>query len=688
MLFALLALLAVGTAAPLAAAPQARKKADPKTLLPEFRKWLEEDVVYIITQKERDVFLQLDSDRERSMFIDAFWKQRDPEPATSDNEFKTEHYRRLAYANQNFGRDSPGPGWRSDMGRIYITLGEPKQIDKFENMSELFPIQVWFYEGMTEFGLPNAFNVVFFKRNGIGAYELYSPVRDGPQNLLTQYTGDMTNYETAYAQIMQVEPLVADVSINLVPGEGTIGISPSMSNEILLRSKIPAAPRVKVRDEYAEKLLKYKGVIDVDYTSNYIDSDALIRIYRDDAGLAFVHYLVEPKKLSFEPLQTGVFHAEIEVNGKVADAGGRTIYQFDRKAPIDLTRDQLAKVSTKLFSYQDLFPLIPGKYTINLLWKNTVSREFTSVEANLLVPGPKDFGMSEPVAANRIDRNSQYRGSNKSFLVGGVQLVPSPRNDFQAGETLYLQFQLRNVPAEVLSGGSVSYDIYRGEEKVQSLTRTFREIPDPAAILEAFPLGSLTSAYYRIHVAVRDASGGERVAADTPFYISPVASLPRPWVMSLPLPAPNDPAIDNIIGNQYFNAGDIAKARPLLESATRRRPEAAGFALDYARLLAQAGEPAAVLDTVRPFIGDARRFDFLQIAGEASAALGQHAEAVAYFKEYLAHFGASISVLNAVGESSLALGDKAEALVAWEKSLELEPNQPKLKERVKTLKEK
>lgn len=686
LLFALLALLA-GPAALAAVAPQAKKKVDPKSLLPEFRKWLEEDVVYIITPKERDVFLQLDADRERSMFIEAFWKQRDPDPRTAENEFKTEHYRRLTYANQNFGRDSPGPGWRSDMGRIYITLGEPKQIDKFENMNELFPIQVWFYEGMTEFGLPNAFNVVFFKRGGIGAYELYSPVRDGPQNLLTQYTGDMTDYETAYAQIMQVEPLIADVAINLVPGEGTIGISPSMSNEILLRSKIPAAPRVKVRDEYAEKLLKYKGVIEVDYTANYIDSDALLRVFRDAAGLAFVHYLIEPKKLSFTERSSDAFHAEVEVNGKIADAAGRTIYQFDRKAPIDMNRDQLAKISSKLFSYQDLFPLIPGKYTVNILWKNAVSREFTSVEANLLVPGPAEFAMSEPVTAHRINRDSAYRGSNKAFLVGGVQLVPSPRNDFQAGDTLYFHFQLRNVPAEILSGGSVTYDIYRGEEKVQSLARTFREIPDPAAILEAFPLSNLTSAYYRIHVAVRDAAGQERVAADTQFYISPMASLPRPWVMSFPLPPSNDPLLDNIVGNQYFNAGDVAKARPLLESAARRRPEAAGFALDYARLLAKAGEPAAVLDTVRPFIADERRFDFLQIAGEASAALGRHEDAVAYFKEYLAHFGASIAVLNAAGESSLALGDKAGALVAWEKSLELEPNQPKLKERVKTLKE-
>ena len=106
------------------AAPQ--KKPTAKDLPPQFRKWLTEEVVYIITPKERDVFLQLESDRERKIFIDAFWKQRDPDLSTEENEFKTEHYRRIAYANQWFGRDVPGAGWRTDMGRIYIILGEPK----------------------------------------------------------------------------------------------------------------------------------------------------------------------------------------------------------------------------------------------------------------------------------------------------------------------------------------------------------------------------------------------------------------------------------------------------------------------------------------------------------------------------------------------------------------------------------
>jgi GWxTD domain-containing protein len=173
---------ALAAAAALELPAQTKKSA--KDLPPVYRKWLTEDVVYIITPREKDVFLQLENDKQRETFIEAFWKVRDPNPTTPENEFKTEHYRLIAYANKTFGKDSPGPGWRSDMGRIYITLGEPQQIDRQENLSNIQPITIWFYNGLAEYGLPGSFSVVFYRKMGTGPYELYSPINDGPQELL------------------------------------------------------------------------------------------------------------------------------------------------------------------------------------------------------------------------------------------------------------------------------------------------------------------------------------------------------------------------------------------------------------------------------------------------------------------------------------------------------------------------
>jgi GWxTD domain-containing protein len=96
-----------------------------KELETPYRKWLNEDVAYIITDEERAAFKRLQTDEEREQFIEQFWLRRDPTPDTVENEFKEEHYRRIAYANENFA--SGIPGWKTDRGRIYITYGPPDE---------------------------------------------------------------------------------------------------------------------------------------------------------------------------------------------------------------------------------------------------------------------------------------------------------------------------------------------------------------------------------------------------------------------------------------------------------------------------------------------------------------------------------------------------------------------------------
>src|SRR5215469_15152470 len=110
--------------------PSACAARDAKALPVHYREWLQKDVLYIISNQERDAFLQLSSDAARDEFIQHFWEIRNPTPGSPDNPYKIEHYRRLEYATQYFGHVSHTEGWRTDMGRIYITLGEPQQRQK------------------------------------------------------------------------------------------------------------------------------------------------------------------------------------------------------------------------------------------------------------------------------------------------------------------------------------------------------------------------------------------------------------------------------------------------------------------------------------------------------------------------------------------------------------------------------
>ena len=656
-----------------------------KNLPARYKTWLTEEVVYIIAGKEKEVFLQLSTDMERDAFIRAFWKQRDPNPNTPENEFQIEHYRRIAYANNWFGKDSPAPGWKSDMGRIYIQLGEPKSIDRIENKTELRNMVIWYYQGMMEFGLPNAFNVLFFKRDFTGDYELYSPVRFGPQYLMIDYDGDMTDYETAYLALQNIEPAIADLSLNLIPGESS-GYSPSMSSEMLITSKIPTAPIKKVNVQYAEKMLRYKDMVEIDYTANFVESSKVVAVVRHPAaGCYFVHYLIEPKKLTFEQYNDK-FYTTLEVFGNVTDTQGRSVFQFNKTIPVELNQTQMGKIRDKLFSFQDMFPLIAGKYKLTVLMKNTVSREFTSMESDIEIPEKPAAGIASLLLANKMIDNSSYRGQGKPFLIGSQQLVPSPRNDFIVGDTLYLFFQLPALGGELKEQGSLQFDILKDNVSVVSLLKKISEYPGLPDVIEKFPLAALNAANYVMRVTLLSPQGKNLDMEESDFYITPMATLPRPWVMSVPLPSITAPQYWNDLGNQYLNVKDLTQARMLIEKAYHLSPQTPGFAMDLCRVLIEMKDfQQAKTIALLPFKNQGKN-EFLPVLAQTSQALGQYSEAIDYYNQHIAHFGGSAKVLNALGECLLALGNTAEAVQAWEKSLKIDPKQEKLKEKVAALK--
>jgi len=668
-----------------------QNKRSPKDLPPQYRRWLEEEVVYIITPKERDVFLQLGLDRERNIFIEAFWKQRDPNPNTLENEFKKEHYRRIDYANQWFGKDSPGPGWRTEMGRIYIILGEPHSIEKYESLTEVFPTIIWFYQGQVEYGLPDAFSVVFFKKSGIGEYELYSPVKYGPQFLMPNYMGDMQDYQGAYFDLLEIEPNIASVSLSLIQGE-TSGFvpTPSIASEVLLSAKIPAAPYEKVKDDYAEKLLRYKDIIEVDYTANYIDSDFLLQAARDDSGTFFVHYLIEPKRLSVE--QSGQkFQTVLEINGQVTDPEGKMIFQFNRTAPLDLDQSRMDRIQSKLFSFQDIFPLVEGQYKFSALLKNKVSKEFTSIEQDIVIPNPAQMQMSPLVLANRVQKDPEDKRRKKAFLIGGIQFVPSPRNDFSRDDNLYLTFQVTRLKEDLRESGFLEYSIIRensaDSEKVFSFIREIKEYADPMNFYEEISLKDLAPAHYMIRVALLNKSREEVLARESHFYISQFASIPRPWILSLSGQPSDHPLYLNILGNQLLNKKAIPEARALLESAHQKNPNSPEFAQDFGRVLFLVKDYQGAKNVALPFYSRGKN-EFLGLLGQSCQALGEFEEAISYYKACLTHFGTNINILNFIGECYFRMGNMEEALVAWEKSLEINSKQESIKKLVDSLRQK
>jgi GWxTD domain-containing protein len=657
-----------------------------KDLSPVFRKWLEEEVVYIITPTEKEVFLQLENDRERTQFIEAFWKYRDPNPTTPENEFKEEHFQRIKYANQYFGKEGPGAGWRSAMGRIYIILGEPGYIERYENMSEVFPMVIWSYSARPELGLNQAFEVAFFKRDGIGEFELYSPIRFGPQELLIHYKGDRSDYLSAYRELMRIEPSIADTSLTLLSGERTFVASPSLASEVLLYSTIPSAPHKLVEDAWAEKLLAYKDIVEVEYSTNYIGCDFSATVLEDSSGVRFVHYLIEPSKLTFEQYGTR-FLTNLEINGNITDFDGNTIYQYERTIPIEFDPEQMDSIRNKLFSYQDMFPLIEGEYKLSVLMKNTVSKEFTSAEATITIPAhSNDIRMSSLILANKAMANSKYKGQSKPYLLNDIQLVSSPRNDFGQQDHLFLFFQIQGLTQDLKERGTIAFSISDEEKTVRSYQKPIKEFPDAPDFLEDIPMTGLAAGYYRVKASLMNENQSEIFSQDADFSLTYASSLPRPWLLSLPVSSPEDPIYANILGNQYLNKNELFKAKELLEEAYRKNTQSAEFALDFCRSLYQVEEYKNVKDIALPFLDRPEKHQFYSLLGQACQKLGEWEEAIIHYRSYLAYFGTNIQILNSVGECYNRLGNTGEALAAWEKSLELDPKQEELRRRVESIK--
>jgi GWxTD domain-containing protein len=671
----------------LLAAPAASAQKGQKPKLPEnYKKWLEEEVVYIIAPMEREVFLKLVTDRERDLFIEAFWKQRDPTPGTPENEFKTEHFRRLAHANRYLGRDAPRPGWRTDRGRIYIILGEPRDTQKFEGKSGTYDAEVWFYQGLTDIGLPAGFNLVFFREGGHGEYKLYSPVGDGPQALLAGYFGG-PDYQTAYAKLREVEPNLAAVSMSLVPGEGGEAYGrPSMSSDILIQ-RIESSPARNVESKYAQKFLQYKDIVEVEYTANYLESDSLIKVFRDSSGLYFVHYAVEPRRLSVNQYENK-YYTTLKVNGRVTTADGRLVHQFDKTVSLDLTGEQIDEASRAPFDFQDLFPLLGGDYSLSVLIKNEQSKEFTSVEQALRIPqGGGAVQMTQPLLGYRVVRLEPAERRMKAFRVGPYQIYCQPNRVFTKQETLAVAFQLNDLAAEIAAGGEVRIEFLKDGQPFRDLRRKPSDYPDLPLVLEEVSLADFPPAHYTVRVSVASA-GAEIVSSAEEFDLSFAESVPRPWFSSRILPPAGDVAYAEMMGAQLFNLGRYDEARVFLKRAFERKPDSEDAAVNLAKVNLALGDAPAAAAPLVPFLGQTKpaKYETFILTAEALKRTGEFGRAIELLDKAVAHYGVNAVLLNSTGECYAGLGKIPEALAAFQKSLELSADQPEVRKKVEELK--
>lgn len=654
-----------------------------KDLPEKFRQWLEEEVCYIITSVEKDVFLELKTDRERELFVKAFWKQRDPTPGTEENEFRQEHYRRLQYANRMF-RAAGKPGWKTDRGKAYIILGEPKDIRIFQGTDSYFPAELWSYQGLEYQGLPQAFHLLFFQKNRAGEYILYDPAIDGPWNLMPKYEGEIGNYLEAYEILSNMEPELASASLSLIPGESLINV-PSLASSMLIRTlDIIAQKNVKVL--YAKKFLEYKDIVEVEYSTNFVESDSQVFILRDESGIHFVHFSIEPKTINMASYG-GTVSTDLALHGIVTDERGIVIFQFERIVPLRFTENQFQKMRQRPLSITETFPLVPGTYKFSVLLKNTTSKEFTSFEEEISIASSVDKPTISPLLlAFNSARPATPESRARPFLVGQLLFYTQGRQTFLPKDRLHVFFQIDGLSAQDKQQGAIRFTFYKEEVEVSSQTFPLTKYAGGPNVLEIFPLGGFTPGYYSIRVSLINADGAEVISRKKNFEISQLAYLPRPWVYTKSMVDSGVSEIYFILGRQLMNRNDNEGALAWLEKAYQADPKNLSIALCLARIYFLLHRSEDCLNTLAPFSEEGREaFDWLDLMGRSSKELGKCKEAVRYFEQAIVSFGLNIEMLNSLGECYHQLGKKEQALAAWQKSLEIKPDQEDIQKKIQSL---
>jgi len=377
----------------------------------------------------------------------------------------------------------------------------------------------------------------------------------------------------------------------------------------------------------------------------------------------------------------------LKLNGNVTTPEGKPVYQFDKTVALEMNEEEMKERANLPFAIHDMFPITAGDYKLLVLIKNEVSKEFTSVEQTLHIPAAATLQMTSPILAYKVSPVDPPTKKLKPFRMGSHQIYSQPSRIFLTKDTLSIAFQLLGLDEDLKGKGEVRFAFFKDDQLFKETTRKAGEYAELPTIIEDFPLSEFPPAHYMVQVSFL-AGGTEAVSAKDEFDITFQAAMPRPWVYSRILPEAGDPLYAQIIGLQLFNLGRLDEARNSLEKAFRAKPDSQEIAIQLAQIDLSLKRFDMVDTLLAPFVAkeEAPKYEILNLAGRAAMGAGKLERAIELFNRSMAHYGVNAYLLNAIGDCYFGLGKFEEARAAWETSLGLSPEQPDVKKRLETLK--
>ena len=653
----------------------------PQDLDARYQNWLNM-ITYITSREERKVFLELNNDRERDAFIAFFWQQRDPTAGTPENEFKDEIEKRFVHVNDYFRRGATRPGWMTDQGRIYMILGKPSSEEHFENKMDLYPVQVWYYFGDASLGLPTYFNIVFYKKLGIGEWKLYNPAIDGPGELLVQDNSFLTDdYAALYKKISEVAPTLAGPAMSMIPNDPAASSGPSARSAFIMAS-IYESPLKKLNTAYATNFLKYKGFVRLETSANFIENSNLVSISRDERyDYNFVTVSVRPKKISLgynEAKDQYFFNLNLNVSMR---QGEKIIYQYAKNFDFYFEPDQVGRLEGGGVVIHDSFPVIPGDYQLVVFIENSAGKEFSYFDQAIHVPG---IGGLPYLAAPLLGYKEEMETNNffHPYKFFNKKLSVDTARTFSLDDTLLVLVGTYNLTREMWEKGMVEVELHGLNER-NTFRRTIKlplhDRPYARDSNLIFPIDKkgLVADYYELTMRLNNPAGITVDSKKTDFTISPIQKISHPIEAFKQILLDNPYVFYHTLGKQCEGTDDLEKAGLFYEKCVASNPDFAEGWLSLLRIENRMHLYARALATVENLKKFApATFDYHVIKGTALFGLEQFKPALDELLKANQIYSSDVRVLNLIGYTFVKLNDLAEALKAFDASLALNGKQP------------
>ena len=391
-----------------------------------YKKWLDEDVVWIITDEERAAFKQLSNDEERDNFIEAFWQRRDPTPDTEENEYKEEHYQRIAYSNEHFAAGIPG--WKTDRGRIYIIYGKPDEIDAHPSggtyerpidegggETSTFPFEDWRYRYIE--GIGQEIIIEFVDTCMCGEYHMTMDRSEKDALLYTPNAG-LTMWEQM--------GMANKASRFNQSGLEKLGLGPDSSmlqtkefDRLEQYSKLNAAPPVKFAD--LEEIVNSKVILNpmpFDVRSDFVKVTG-------DTVLVPVTIQMKNRDITFVN-KDGVQRGTVNIFARLTTLTGKVVQTFEDTVQVDVPAELLPRTAENSSVYWKAVPLRPGRYKLNIAVKDVNGDRKGVWSRSIMVPDYSDdkLATSSLIVADQMEPVPTKAIGTGSFVIGTTKVRP------------------------------------------------------------------------------------------------------------------------------------------------------------------------------------------------------------------------------------------------------------------------